>query len=377
MKIVYCHCSLYNPGGMERVLLNKVRWLAKAGHEVVIVTTDQQNHSPFYEFPQGVRLIDLGINYSLDNFEPLYKRIPSYLRKRRMHRHRLTELLMRECPDITISLYPSESSFIPEIKDGSKKILELHFNRYFRLQYGRKGLTGLIDRYRSRKDEKIARKFDSFVVLTEEDKTYWGNMPNISVIPNAALPMPLKSDCTAKRVIAVGRLDYQKGFDRLINVWELVKKNSASEGWRLDIFGQGEWLDMLEEMIQSKGLSDSTKINVPTDEIAKEYAGSSILAMTSHYEGFPMVMIEAMSAGLPVVTFDYKCGPSDIISDGIDGLIVPDGDLNAFATALLGLMADDNRRKQMGSAATMIIDRYSEERVMLQWTSLFEKITDR
>lgn len=377
MKIVYCHCSLYNPGGMERVLLNKVRWLAAAGHEIIVVTTDQQDRPTFYDFPTEVRLIDLGINYSLDNFEPLYKRIPSYLRKRRMHRRKLTELLMRERPDITISLYPSESSFIPEIKDGSKKILELHFNRYFRLQYGRKGLTGLIDRYRSRKDESIAHKFDSFVVLTEEDKTYWGNMPNISVIPNAALPMPLKSDCTAKRVIAVGRLDYQKGFDRLINVWELVKKNSASEGWRLDIFGQGEWLDMLEEMIQSKELSDSTKINVPTDEIAKEYAGSSILAMTSHYEGFPMVMIEAMSAGLPVVTFDYKCGPRDIISDGIDGLIVPDGDLNAFATALLGLMADDNRRKQMGSAATMIIDRYSEERVMLQWTSLFEKLTDR
>lgn len=377
MKLVYCHCSLYNPGGMERVLLNKVRWLAAAGHEIIVVTTDQQDRPTFYDFPTEVRLIDLGINYSLDNFEPLYKRIPSYLRKRQMHRRRLTELLMRERPDITISLYPSESSFIPEIKDGSKKILELHFNRYFRLQYGRKGLTGLIDRYRSRKDESIARKFDSFVVLTEEDKTYWGNIPNISVIPNAALPMPLKSDCTAKRIIAVGRLDYQKSFDRLINVWELVKKNSASEGWRLDIFGQGEWLDMLEEMIQSKGLSDSTKINVPTDEIAKEYAGSSILAMTSHYEGFPMVMIEAMSAGLPVVTFDYKCGPRDIISDGIDGLIVTDGDLNAFATALLGLMADDNRRKQMGSAATMIIDRYSEERVMLQWTSLFEKITDR
>lgn len=377
MKLVYCHCSLFNPGGMERVLLNKVRRLAAAGHEIIVVTTDQQDRPTFYDFPTEVRLIDLGINYSLDNFEPLYKRIPSYLCKRRMHRHRLTELLMRECPDITISLYPSESSFIPEIKDGSKKILELHFNRYFRLQYGRKGLTGLIDRYRSRKDVKIARKFDSFVVLTEEDKAYWGNMPNISVIPNAALPMPLKSDCTAKRVIAVGRLDYQKGFDRLINAWELVKKTKASEGWCLDIFGQGEWLDMLEEMIQSKGLSDSTKINVPTDEIAKEYAVSSILAMTSHYEGFPMVMIEAMSAGLPVVTFDYKCGPRDIISDGIDGHIIPDGDINAFVGAMLQLMADDNKRRRMGRAATAVIDRYSEERVMLQWTSLFEKLTDR
>lgn len=377
MKIVYCHCSLYNPGGMERVLLNKVRRLAAAGNEIIVVTTDQQNRPPFYEFPKGVQLIDLGINYSLDNFKPLYKRIPSYLRKRPMHRRKLSELLMRERPDITISLYPSESSFIPDIKDGSKKILELHFNRYFRLQYGRKGLTGLIDRYRCRKDVKIARRFDCFVVLTEEDKAHWGNMPNISVIPNAALPMPLKSDCSSKRVIALGRLDYQKGFDRLIDAWELVKKDKASEGWRLDIYGQGEWHDMLEEMIESKGLADSVKVNVPTTEIAKEYAKSSILAMTSHYEGFPMVMIEAMSAGLPVVTFDYKCGPRDIITDGVDGLVIPDGDINAFADAMLQLMADDDKRRRMGRAATAVVDRYSEERVMLQWTALFEKLTDR
>lgn len=375
MKIVYCHCSLYNPGGMERVLLNKVKWLVKAAHEVLVVTTDQQGHPTFYKFPKEVKLIDLCINYSLDNNKPLYKRIPSYLRKRQMHRQRLTELLMRERPDITISLYPSESSFIPEIKDGSKKILELHFNRFFRLQYGRKGLTGLIDRYRSRMDEKIARSFDRFVVLTEEDRRYWGWTDGISVIPNAALPMPLKSDCTARKVIAVGRLDYQKSFDRLIQAWELVKKNKISEGWHLDIFGQGEWREMLEEMIRTKGLTDSAKVNAPTDNIAAEYTFSSILAMTSHYEGFPMVMIEAMSAGLPVVTFDYKCGPRDIITHHTNGLIVPDGDVRAFADSLLRLMADDNLRKQMGRAATAVIDRYSEERVMRQWTDLFEKIT--
>lgn len=376
MKIFYCHCSLYNPGGMERVLLNKVRWLAAAGHEIVIVTTDQQHRPPFYRFPSGVRLIDLGINYSLDNDKPVYKRIPAYLHKRRIHRRRLTEVLMRERPAITLSLYPSESSFIPEINDGSRKVLELHFNRYFRLQYGRKGLTGMIDRYRSRKDEKIARKFDSFVVLTEEDKTYWGNLPNISVIPNAALPMPLKSDCSPKRVIAVGRLDYQKGFDRLIKVWELVKKNNASEGWRLDIFGQGEWHDMLEDMIRSKGLSESAKINAPTADIASEYAGSSIIAMTSNYEGFGMVLAEAMSCAVPAIAFKCPCGPSDIISDGIDGHIIPDGDINAFADAMLQLMADDDKRRRMGRAATAVIDRYSEERVMQQWTSLFEKLAD-
>ena len=282
---------------------------------------------------------------------------------------------MRKRPDVTVSLYPSESSFIPEIKDGSRKVLELHFNRYFRLQYGRKGLTGLIDRWRSRQDEKIARSFDRFVVLTEEDKGYWGNMPNISVIGNAALTMPQKSDCTPRRVIAVGRLDFQKAFDRLVDAWEIVKKDKSSDGWRLDIFGQGEWRDMLNDMIEKKGLSASAAVNAPTADIAAEYAASSILAMTSHYEGFPMVMVEAMSAGLPVVTFGYKCGPRDIVTPGTDGIIVPDGDTAAFVDALLRLMADDSLRQRMGQAATGVVDRYSEARVMGQWMSLFENIT--
>lgn len=377
MKIVYCHCSLYNPGGMERVLLNKVKWLSERGHEILVVTTDQQGRRPFYEFPAGVAIRDLGINYSLDIDKPLYKRIPSYLRKRRLHRKRLAELLTCERPDITVSLYPSESSFIPDIKDGSKKVLELHFNRYFRLQYGRTGLTGLIDRRRSRHDEEIARRFDSFVVLTDEDKGYWGSMPNIEVIPNAALPIPLRSDCTRKRVIAVGRLDYQKSFDRLIEAWEIATKSTEAGGWHLDIFGQGEWRDMLGEMISRKGLSGSVTIHNPTDNIAREYADSSILAMTSHYEGFPMVMVEAMSAGLPIVTFDYKCGPRDIITSGKNGLVVNDGDIAGFAEALTALMNDRELRQQMGREATKVSERYSEERIMNRWMELFTRLTSK
>lgn len=379
MKIIYCHCSLYNPGGMERVLLNKVRWLRhnRPEWQIMIVTTDQQGRETFYPFPPEVRIVDLNINYSLDNDRPVYKRISSYMRKRRLHKKRLTDLLMSERPDITVSLYPSESSFIPAIQDGSRKVLELHFNRFFRLQYGRRGVVGLIDRFRSRQDMEVARRFDRFVVLTEEDKGYWGDMPNIEVIANAALPMPVKSSCFAKRVIAVGRLDYQKGLDRLIEAWELVMKNPASRDWTLDIFGQGEWRDMLADMIESKGVSDSVRINTPTADIAAEYAHSSILAMTSHYEGFPMVMIEAMSAGIPVVTFDYKCGPRDIIEDGVNGLMVTDGDIHAFADALAGLMADESARAEMGRKALAVEHRYSEESVMRRWTNLFDDLTKK
>ena len=183
-------------------------------------------------------------------------------------------------------------------------------------------------------DEKMVRRFDRFVVLTEEDKGYWGDLPNILVIPNAALAIPeKKTTLSAKRVIAVGRLDHQKAFDRLIKAWSMISPASRP-GWRLDIFGQGEWEEMLKNMITDLGLSDSVSVNRPTQRVFDEYSASAFLAMTSHYEGFPMVMIEAMACGLPVVTFDYPCGPKDIITEGVDGLIVKDGDLQAFANAM-------------------------------------------
>ena len=180
MKIVYCIASIYNPGGMERVLLNKVRWLTdNTPAEIVIVTTDQFGRPPFYSFPSAVRIVDLEIGYHFDNrLNPVLK-VFNFLRKRRRHQKALSELLLMEKADIVVSMYPSESSFIPSIKDGSKKVLELHYNKFFRLQYARKGLLGLADRFRTWQDERIVRKFDKFVVLTKEDASYWGELPNL------------------------------------------------------------------------------------------------------------------------------------------------------------------------------------------------------
>lgn len=379
MKILYCTHSTYNPGGMERVLLNKVTYLSQLpGWEVSVVTTDQHQRPPFYPFPEKVRMTDLDINYSDDNDKGTWKKIFGYLRKRKEHKRKLTALLQKKKPDIVVSLYPSESSFIPDIKDGSKKVLELHFCKFFRLQYGRKGLLGWIDKWRTRQDERIVRRFDKFVVLTHEDKGYWGNLPHMEVIPNAAMHVSKNySDVTNKRVIAVGRLDYQKGFDRLIEAWELIQHTGEWTDWRLDIFGQGEWKDMLQQMIDERGLQHSVRINKPTKQIGEEYVKSSLLVMSSHYEGFPMVMIEAMACGLPVVSFDYKCGPKDIIQHGINGLLVPDGDIKALANAMMEVMADEAYRRMLSQNARKVVDTYSEEAVMRQWIRLFTSITAR
>lgn len=379
MKVVYCHCNVQNPGGMERVLLNKVTYLVEQlGWDVTVVTTDQKGRDPFYAFPVKVKMIDLGINYTDDNGKSPLAKIFGYLRRRKLHKKRLTEVLMREKADVVVSLYPSESSFIPDIKDGSKKVLELHFNKFFRLQYNRSGLLGAIDRWRTRENEKLVRRFDRFVVLSNEDRGYWGELPNIEVIQNAALfdgDGFATTEC--KRVIAVGRLDYQKGFDRLVKAWEIVCRDEQLKDWRLDIFGQGEWRDMLQSMIDKCGIQDRICLNAPTKNISAEYETSAMLVMSSNYEGFPMVMIEAMVKGLPVVAFDFKCGPKDIINHGENGMIVKNDDIEGLAEAMKQMMRDDNARKRMGENAKKVVDTYSEEVVMKKWINLFDSLVEK
>lgn len=376
MKIIYCICSIYNPGGMERVLLNKVRYLVEQLHwDITVVTTDQHGREPFYPFPEGVRMIDLDVNYSEDNGKPFLKKFFGYLQRRYLHKKRLRALLNQIKPDVVDCFYPGECSFVPGLNDGSRKVMELHQSKLFHHQYNRSGLMGLADKVRAKMDEKLVRKFDRFVVLTEEDAQMWGEIPGLKVIPNAAKFIAERfSDGSAKRVIAVGRFDYQKGFDRLIMAWEKVRESMPD--WRLDIFGQGEWKDMLQLMIDERGLQNCVRLNEPTKNIGKEYAESSMLVMSSNYEGFPMVMIEAMACGLPVVSFDFKCGPKDIIRHGVNGLLVKNGDIQGLAYAMMTLMGDEALRKQMSVEARLVTETYSEEKVMGKWVSLFERLAD-
>lgn len=382
MKLLYTIHSLCNPGGMERVLVNKITWLKRqTDWEILVVTTDQKGRDLFYPVPEGVRIEDLGINYSDDNGKGFLGKFMGYLRRRRLHRKRLTELLMAERPDVVDCLYPGECSFVPDIRDGSRKVMELHQSKLFHFQYNRSGLMGMADRYRARTDERLVRRFDRFVVLTEEDAQMWGEIPGMRVIPNAALDLGAAGNGAdlsgmhnrpEKRVIAVGRLDYQKGFDRLIDAWALVQKDGRFADWRLDIFGQGEWKEMLDRKIQKLGIEKSARLDAPVKNIAAEYAASSMLVMSSHYEGFPMVMVEAMSLGLPVVTFDYKCGPKDIIDDGRNGLLVKEGDIKGLADAMMSLMASPATLSRMSKEARKVTEKYSEEKVMGMWVDLYE-----
>ena len=260
------------------------------------------------------------------------------------------------------------------MNDGSKKLLEIHFSRYKRLQYGRKGVWKLVDLWRSRMDERTVKNYERFVVLTNEDKSYWGNLPNISVIPNAltySVPSSCLSPLTAKRVIAIGRYGYQKGFDSLIDAWRII--HSFYPDWTLDIIGNGEWLNRLQQQINEYALEHSVFLKPPTRHIEDEYRRASLLVLSSRYEGLPMVLLEAQSFGLPIVSFACKCGPKDVITDGEDGFLVSEGNIPMLADRVLRLIENDDLRKRMGTNARHHSKAFSEERIMERWIDLFNK----
>lgn len=376
MKIVYCIAGTYRAAGMERVLADKANWWAAHGHEVHILTTDQRGLPPAFAMDPSIQTQDLDINYEENNGGSFLSKVWKYPGKQWRHRRRLSRVLKEIKADIVVSMFCNDVSFLPKIKDGSRKVLEVHFSRFKRLQYGRKGLWALADRWRSQTDLKHVRAFDKFIVLTKEDKGYWGDLPNIVVIPN---PVAMQADSpaplTGKTVIAVGRYSYQKALDRLVDAWSLVMDQlEPDNGWKLWLVGDGETRPELEKQIIRLRLQDSVVLGKVEKDIARVYQEASILALSSRYEGLPMVLLEAETFGVPCVSFACKCGPKDVIRDRENGLLVPEGNVPRLADALLKLIRDPELLRKMGAASYADSVRWRPEQIMNQWNSLFENI---
>lgn len=373
MKILYCIAGTRHSGGMERVLANKANWLVRHGYEVAIATTDQEGEKPFFPLDERIECYDLGIGYEKNNGKSFINKLLHYPIKQYRHRKRLAALLQQVKPDITISMFCNDVSFLPHLKDGSKKILEIHFSKFKRLQYGRKGMWRIADIYRNRQEEKLVQRFDRFVVLTEEDKGYWGDLHNIEVIPNARTFNPTTiATLNTKRVVAIGRYTHQKGFERLIEAWNKICRQHPD--WKLEIVGEGEERIALQALIDNYNITNSITLCPPTNDMDTVYRGASIIAMSSRYEGLPMILLEAQAYGLPIVSFNCQCGPADVVTDGVDGFLVPEGDIESLAGKLTTVIEDEALRLQMGRAARIASERYAEDVVMKKWIDLFERV---
>ena len=374
MRIVYNIAGLYRPSGMEKILTDKANWLAGHGYEVTLVTTEQKGRPDAFPLDGRIGRWDLAIGYEDNNGGSLWDKVIHYPLKQYRHRKRLARVLREIRPDITVSMFCNEQGFLPRIKDGSRKILEVHFSRFKRLQYGRKGLWGLVDRMRSHNETRQVKRFDRFVTLTKEDRDLWGDIPGICAIPNGIrLPDPALEIPRNKTVIAVGRYMYQKGLDRLIDAWKIVVDTlGPGHGWQLHLLGDGELRGDLQEQIERLGLESSAILCGTVKDMPAAYRSAAILAMSSHYEGLPMALIEAQAYGVPAVSFDCQCGPKEVIVNGQTGLLVPEGDVEALAQALLQLIRHPEEREQMGAEAARLASRFDFETIMQQWDNLFK-----
>ena len=375
MKIVYCISAMFKSGGIERVIANKVNYLVNHGYEACIITTDQAGRPDFFPIDERVERVDLGLNY--DQFDELspWKRYWKTYQLRSQHKARLEAELKRLHADITVSVWRQEASFLPGLKDGSRKILELHSAKATAelMHPAESKLRRFIGRLRVVQQERVAARYDRFVILTHEEKPLWKGFSNLRVIPNALPFSPQKrADVSAKHLIAVGRMEYQKNFPELLQTWSRVAPDFPE--WQLHLYGSGWMLDGLKRQAKELGIASQVSFEGAVSDMETAYASSSVYLMTSHYEGLPMVLLEAQSVGLPAVSYMCPSGPRDIITDGKDGFLVGQYDQVAFAERLRTLMQDEELRRSMGQAAEVASHRYDLDVIMPQWLSLFNEL---
>ena len=376
-KIVYCTPALYMAGGVERVLTLKANYFAEHfGYDITIILTEGEDRPLFYPLSEKVKVVNLNIG-----FEELWtcsfiKKVFVYLKKQYLFKKLLKQELLRIRPDITISLLRREINFLTSINDGSKKIGELHVNRsnYRNFEQGDANvIKNLFSKFWMNSLVRNLKHLDKFVVLTEEDSRNWTELNNVVVIPDPLTFSSLSiSPLSEKRVISVGRYVYQKGFDLLLQSWSIVEKECPD--WSLTIIGQGNRLEY-ESLIDELQVDRSRcKLMGPTDNIQDEYMKSSLLVMSSRFEGFGMVLVEAMSCGLPVVSFDCPCGPKDIIQNHVDGLLVEKGNVEKLADSIIWMIQHPEQRKAMADKAVENVQRFKINQIAEQWKSLFDSL---
>lgn len=379
IKIVYIIDDLYSQGGMQRVLTLKANFLAEQlGYDVTIIMTEEKELPLYYPLSPLVHTINLDINfYRMYNRTSLPLKVIKY--KWYMHRYKnmLEKTLMEIRPDITVSLLRKDINFLNSIKDGSRKVGEIHFDksnyRIFNGPFPRPIRQWISDLWMQQLIRKL-KKLDRFVVLTNEDKKQWTELDNVICIHNPASfqKMAQHSNGENKLVIALGRYTFQKGFDLLLPAWKTVVERHPD--WTLRIYGGGDQAPYAQ-LVDKLGIGDSCQLNNAKNRISRYITESSIFVLSSRYEGMPMVLGESMACGVPPIAFACHCGPRDIITDGVDGLLVENGNIGEMAEKICYLIENDEIRKQMGKRATQNVKRFYIENIMPQWDQLFKALT--
>lgn len=360
MKILLTINDISITGGAERVCVNLVNAFSEAGHQVSVLSFYQANALLPYVLNDSV---NLHIWHNLSEAEYAKKQHGNFFSKmyyKNFYKFFLSLKVNQKfsCFDVVISNCATYTPFVKNPKKYYYRIIHLNFSKYH-----------------SRNNY-----FDSLIILSYSEFSIWQKFhKNIKVIPNFLPSISNKNtDSNQRRILSIGRMDKgdQKGFLRLIDIWEKVqeKQEKNLNSWQLIIVGDGPIKEQIQAKILEKNLQDTIVLKPFTKDIESEYLNASIYAMTSYFEGFGMVLVEASSYCLPCVAFDVRTGPSDIIESGKSGYLIPDNDIESFVSRLIELMNDENKRKTMGlNAKQRVKEKFSKEAIMPSWEEMFRE----
>lgn len=377
MKIVYCTDNLCYLGGIQRVTIDKANHLSQiSGNEIWIIVADNRK-PPIFQLDAKIHLISLDINYSEDDWKGTIYLLRSLFVKRRLHKKKLSQCLKDIQPDVVISTGTAEKNFLPQIKIASKPVFirEMHFYKHYRKSAAQSRLQYLLATYNEVYDFCLKiKKYDRIVVLTEQEKKeYWNNSSNVIAIPNPYTNIcALSCNYSSKIVVSAGRLSLQKNFHDLIEAWKLIY--DVHPDWQLQIWGDGPERENLSKQIRQARLEDVVHIKGFTNEIQKQFSNASIFALSSTNEGWGLVIVEAMALGLPAVSYDCPCGPQAIISDSVDGYLVPCGNIHDLSNKICNLIDQEELRIYMGNNALKKAKLFSKDIVIEKWMCLFNEL---
>lgn len=380
MKILFIINRMRQLAGIERILSCKMNYLAENTENQIMLTTYEQQDEPLsFPISDKIKYFPFDVPMAERTGNTFLGWLWGNLRSRHHFKQEFKKILEIAQPDIVIATgyaYPVLDVIINTANQiGSKTIMESHVQgeTVSMTKYIYNPTLRRLFSFWDRHIMNSLKRCSCVVTLTNGDVAYWKNYASrIEVIPNILTvePKPVK-DYSVKRVICAGRYAPQKGYDLLMDAWRQLAYHYSD--WQLYIFGNGD-RSPYQKIVNRLGLGNSVHLMNATQDIVDEFTQSSIYVMSSRFEGFGLVLAEAMACGLPCISFDCPHGPRDIIRNGEDGLLVENGNIQALAHALERLMADEELRQAMGQRATKNIIRYSPDAIMKQWTKLFNKI---
>ena len=372
MKIFILFRSVANRGGTERTLIDKANFLAENGHDVTFVTYEQRNHPYAYPLSASLKHVDLNCCFYTVYKYSLLRRIWEKYKMKRKFKDSINAIVDKEKPDVLVATtytYAFLKGLI-SVKPKVKIILESHIAAIQDTFSG-----GKIKRMLKMSYMKEFSKCDLLISLTERDASFWRQyIHNVLVIGNPLSFYSEQNEITKKeigRIISVGRLHSQKRFDRLIDAFSIIAGRYPD--WHVVIFGQGQDCKKLQDQIDMLGLHNQVILCGSTTNIQEEYLKSQFYVLSSDYEGFPLVIIEAMACGVPVVSVNCPYGPSEVIKDGKSGLLA-EMNVKDLAEKMEWMILHEKERIEMGRLAHEEVSKYKKDVVMRKWENAYASV---